>query len=265
MKTIIKLNLLLIACLITVDPVSGQGYLAFEKRVFIQGNDTLNYRILYPENMKPNKHYPLVLFLHGAGERGNDNQKQLTHGASLFLNKKIQKKYPAIVVFPQCPNNIMWTHRLKEKTPEGDWIYEFPLPEEPTKPAEMVNSLIDSLQLHASVDQRHTYVMGLSMGGIGTLEFLARWPQKYTAAISICGGHDPQLASTFCQVPIWFFHGGKDDVVPARYSRLVFEQLKSCNSKTRYTLYPDANHNSWDAAFAEPKLLKWLFGFKKKN
>ncbi len=255
-------NLLLLISLL-IGNAYAQEFKEFQYKQHIQGTDTLNYRILYPENMKEGKQYPLVMFLHGAGERGAYNQRQLTHGAKLFLDQKTRRKYPAIVVFPQCPNGIMWTHRQKEKSPQGDWIFEFPFTDEPTKPTEIVNALVDSLINSGSVDKRRTYIMGLSMGGIGTLEFLARWPQKYTAAIVICGGNDPDFVPTYCHVPIWFFHGGKDNVVPIKYSKQVYQKQTNCNPKTKYTLYPEANHNSWDATFAEPKLLKWLFHFKK--
>lgn len=221
--------------------------------------DTLKYNILYPQHMKSGKKYPLVLFLHGAGERGNDNEKQLTHGSKLFLNDTVRKKLPAIVLFPQCPPDVMWTHLLKEKTSSGDWKFDFPLRKEPTKPAFLVNKLVEEMLGSGKVDVSRVYIIGLSMGGIGTLEFLYRWPQKYAAAHVICGGHNPELVSTYQHVPIWFFHGAKDDVVPPIYSRQVYEVHKKLNSKSKYTLYPEANHNSWDSAFAEPDFLKWLF------
>jgi len=97
----------------------SQNVQQFEKNIFVDGNDTIQYRILYPEKIKTGKKYPLVLFLHGAGERGSDNKRQLTHGAHLFLNVQNQKKYPAIVVFPQCPEDIMWTNRQKHQNENG--------------------------------------------------------------------------------------------------------------------------------------------------
>ena len=102
-------------CLL-VGQLKAQDFNAYKKEQFILNQDTLKYRILYPEKMKKGKKYPLVLFLHGAGERGSDNQKQLTHGGKLFLDKKMRRKYPAVVLFPQCPNDSMWTNRQKEKS-----------------------------------------------------------------------------------------------------------------------------------------------------
>ncbi|MBS2097559.1 carboxylesterase family protein [Carboxylicivirga linearis] len=242
----------------------AQDYDAYQKKLFVKGSDTLQYRILYPENMKPGKKYPMVLFMHGAGERGSDNQKQLTHGGQLFLNQKNRKKYPAIVVFPQCPNGIMWTNRQKHKNKDGEWIFEFPVDDKAPWPALMVDQLVDEMIESGHVDESRLYIMGISMGGIGSLEFLYRFKNKYAAATIICGGHNAELASMYQNKPIWFFHGGKDDVVPMHYSREVYEKVKPFNKQTQYTIYPEANHNSWDPALAEPKLLKWLFSNRKK-
>lgn len=243
--------------------LQAQHYSKYKKEEYIQNGDTLNYRLLEPKKVKKNKTYPLVLFLHGAGERGLNNESQLRHGGKLFLEKKNRRKFPAYVLFPQCPPEIMWTHRQKHKTEEEGWIFNFPLEDGPTWPAALVNNLVDSLKQSPHIDIDRIYIMGISMGGIGALEFLYRWPHKYAAAAVICGGHDPKLAEEYCHVPVWFFHGGKDDVVPIWYSQPVYEKLKECNAQTKFTLYPEANHNSWDPALAEPRLLKWLLKKEK--
>ncbi|WP_430934430.1 alpha/beta hydrolase-fold protein [Saccharicrinis sp. 156] len=261
MKLIKHLYLLVFLPLLSLQGQTKNGYV---KKEFILKQDTLKYCILHPREMKSGKKYPLVLFLHGAGERGNDNHKQLTHGSTLFLNEKNRKKYPAIVLFPQCPNGIMWTHRLKEKSDIGVWEFEFPLKSGPTKPAFLVNELVEQLLTPGKVDERRVYIMGLSMGGIGTLDFLSRWPDKYAAAQVICGGHDPALVDKYKHVPIWFFHGDKDDVVPPKYAQQVYKAHKQLNPQTKFTMYPHANHNSWDPAFAEPDYLKWIFKLKKR-
>ena len=252
---------LLVLVVLTAINVKAQNFEAFLPNEFVQDNDTLNYRILYPQNMEEGKKYPLILFLHGAGERGVNNEKQLIHGAALFVDEEGRPTQEAIVILPQCPPDVMWTHRVKEKNKEGVWEFRFPLGDSAPRPAQLVNLLVEDLMASGQVDTNHMYVMGLSMGGIGTLEFLYRWPEKYAAAICICGGHDPALAEKYCHVPVWFFHGGKDDVVPSVYSRQVFDVLKKCNVNTRYTFFPELNHNSWDAAFSEPELLEWLLSF----
>jgi predicted peptidase len=243
----------------------GQQSTSYEKRIFIQDQDTLLYRALLPEGFMGKEQFPLVLFLHGAGERGADNQLQLKLGGELFLDPVYKKSFPAVVLFPQCPDTVMWTHREKIMTEQRGWVFTFPLLSGPPRPAELVNQLVEQWMESGKIDTSRVYIMGLSMGGIGTLEFLYRWPEKYAAAAVICGGHNPELIDSYCEVPIWFFHGGKDDVVPTRYSKAVYEELKNCNPETRYTLYPAANHNSWDAALAEPELLRWLFQFRKKE
>lgn len=235
---------------------------------FVQGNDSIPYRIMYPKGYYSFKKYPLILFLHGAGERGHDNVNQLSHGSSLFQSDSLRSLHQAIVVMPQCPHDIMWTHRVKTKKDKtSPWEFEFPLRDGPTRPSALVNALVDSLIKARKVDPKRMYIGGLSMGGIGTLEYLHRWPKKYAAAFVICGGHDPKRVHSYKDKPIWFFHGGKDDVVPTHYSKAVYNQLKLVNpdNPSKYTLYPDNNHNSWDAAFSEPGLYEWLFRFENKQ
>ncbi|PWD98542.1 carboxylesterase family protein [Marinilabilia rubra] len=266
MEKLFKANFIALLLLAGTGTLLAQdNYSKYERKDFIRNGDTLKYRILYPEEMKQDKEYPLVLFLHGAGERGVKNERQLTHGADLFVDENWNTTREAIVLFPQCPPGIMWTNREKKKNSEGVWEFWFPLGDSAPWPSLMVNQLVEDLTASGKVDADRRYIMGLSMGGIGTLEFLYRWPEKYAAAISVCGGHDPDLAETYCHVPVWFFHGGKDDVVPPIYSRQVYDVLKKCNVDTRYTFYPYANHNSWDPAFSEPGLLDWLFSFEKEN
>nr|WP_321452072.1 dienelactone hydrolase family protein [uncultured Carboxylicivirga sp.] len=258
-----KLITVFISILFIYINVTAQD--TYEFKSFVNGTDTLKYRILYPENMKAEKKYPMILFMHGAGERGSDNQKQLTHGGELFLQDKIRKNYPAIVVFPQCPQGIMWTNRQKHQNEQGEWIFEYPVENEAPWPAQMVDQLVDKITQSGQVNKNRIYIMGISMGGIGTLEFLYRFPDKYAAAVVICGGHNAELTAVYQTTPIWFFHGGKDNVVPNHYSKEVFDKVKAFNKRTKYTLYPEANHNSWDQALEEPNLLKWLFKNKLFN
>ena len=248
--------------LMIADTVWGQKYDAYQKKSFDDGDKTLPYRILYPEEFEEGKKYPLVLFLHGAGERGVDNEKQLNLGADLFIDDSRD----AIVLFPQCPPEIMWTNREKEQNGEGEWEFRFPLGDAAPWPSQMVNQVVNQLVESGEVDENQMYVMGLSMGGIGALEFLARWPEKYASAVCIAGGHDPDLVSNYCNIPIWFFHGANDNVVPPIYSQRVYDELEQCSggsTNSKYTLYPNGNHNSWDAAFNEPGLLDWLFSYQK--
>ncbi len=252
------LLLLIVGFWLSFNLSMAQSFNDYEAEEFISKSDTLKYRILYPDKYKEGEKYPLLLFLHGAGERGDDNQKQLALGGEYFLNTKIRRKYPAIIVFPQCPNDVMWTNRKKYKDHSDIWNFEFPIKEAP-RPTKLTNTLVDSIVNSGSVRKESVYIMGISMGGIGTLEYLYRWPGKYAGAIVICGGHDEKLTDKYQTTPVWFFHGGMDDVVPNKYSKQVFNRLKKGNKNTRYTLFPNDNHNSWDNTFKNPKLLKWLF------
>lgn len=238
-------------------PVQAQDLEQYVKKEYVnKQGDTLKYRMLYPKNYGEQKEYPIVLFLHGAGERGNDNEKQLTHGAELFLDKENREKYPALVVFPQCPKGDYWSSVKKGSSGK----FEFSYSDKPGKALGLVLDLLQYLNKMEAVDRDRIYVMGLSMGGMGTFELLAREPKKFAAAIPICGGGNPADCEKYAEeLPLWVFHGAKDRVVDVNYSRMMVNQLKELDANVKYTEYPEAGHNSWDQAFAEPDLLKWLF------
>lgn len=245
----------------------GQDKAAFEKRIYQDANgDTLHYRILYPENYNRNKKYALVLFLHGAGERGYDNEAQLTHGSKLFLDKKNRQKYPAIVVFPQCkPAPDYWAHMVLNAK-DGVNYRDFPVMDEPKPSMKRVMELLAKLQNEEAVDQNRLYLMGLSMGGMGTFELLSRMPNTFAAAIPICGGGEPSLVTRYAKnTPLWIFHGDKDDVVLPEYSRRMYAALQAAGAQVQYTEFPGVNHNSWDPTFKQKGLLKWLFSNRLKN
>lgn len=225
--------------------------------------DTLRYRMLYPPDYGSQKKYPLIVFLHGAGERGSDNKKQLTHGSDLFLKNEVRSNYPAIVIFPQCPESDFWSSVKIDRTDQGVQ-FDFDYPREPTKSLTLVMDLIKYLKKMEAVDKDRIYVMGLSMGGMGTFELLARQPKEFAAAIPICGGGNPADCEKYAgKVPLWVFHGAKDNIVSPDYSRQMVKELERLEADVKYTEYPDVNHNSWDPAFAEPDLLKWLFSQEK--
>ncbi len=119
--------------------------------------------------------------------------------------------------------------------------------------------LVQSLRQESPIDGRRLYVMGLSMGGFGTWDVIARYPQMFAAAVPICGGGDPETAPRIAAVPIWAFHGTKDHTVPVKSTRIMIEALRQARGQPRYTEYPNCDHNSWDSAVAEPELLPWLF------
>lgn len=234
----------------------------FEKKQFIKELDTLQYRILYPLNFSEEKVYPLVLFLHGAGERESDNETQLTHGSALFLTNESRTNFPAIVVFPQCPKNDYWANLTADRTTKPI-TFEFKNGEKPTKSLGLVIGLLDDLLTKSYTNKKKVYVMGLSMGGMGTFEILNRKPTTFAAAIPICGGGSPETTASYATTTaLWIFHGAKDDVVSPQLSIGMVSGILNAGGNPNFTLYSNDNHNSWDSAFAEPNLLPWLFSKK---
>lgn len=241
----------------------AQGGNEYQSRLFIDQTDTLQYRILMPKNFKETKQYPVVLFLHGAGERGDDNKAQLVHGSKLFLAPVNRGAFPAIVIFPQCPKTSFWANATVDRSSRPIKL-EFPLDIEPTKPLELVMKLMDDVVSKPYVDKNKIYVGGLSMGGMGTFEIVYRKPEFFAAAFSICGAGNPKATTAYAKTtPFWVFHGANDDVVNPQSSVEMVDGLLKNGGKPNFTLYAQDNHNSWDSAFAEPELLPWLFSNTK--
>lgn len=236
----------------------------FEHKQFIVENDTLLYRIMLPENFTKEKKYPLVVFLHGAGERGNDNNTQLTHGSALFTSPENRKNFPAIVVFPQCPKTDYWASLTADRTVKPI-DFTFNDDAQPTKSLQLVINLLDQLLAASYVNTNKVYVMGLSMGGMGTFELLSRQPTTFAAAVPICGGGNPASTQKYAlNTELWVFHGAKDDVVSPQLSIEMVKSNIINGGNPNFTLFGNDNHNSWDSTFAEPNLLPWLFTRIKK-
>jgi len=234
----------------------------FTKKQFIKGGDTLQYRMLLPENFDPAKEYPVLFFLHGVGERGNDNEAQLMHGSKLFLKPEVRKDFPAIVIFPQCPNNDFWAN-VKFGDGKTNERYSFQKGGKPGKAMGLLMGLLGKFKSEKFTDNDRFYVGGLSMGAMGTFELLRRNPKAFASAFAICGGDHVDNVKKYKKTPLWVFHGGKDTTVPIEKSEIVVNELKRLNGNVKFSIYPEADHNSWDAAFAEPEFLSWLFSFKK--
>jgi predicted peptidase len=262
MQNMIKRYLLMIITVVLLKTAAAQDLSLYEKHFYINKTDTLPWRLLLPENYDPSKKYPLIFFLHGAGERGNDNEKQLVHGAKLFLQPETRKNFPAIVVFPQCAQNSFWSN-VGVRTENGKRVFSFNAGGEPTISMKLADELLKEIIKKFPVEKKQVYVGGLSMGGMGTFEIVRRNPKLFAAALPICGGGAPSTASKLVKTKWWVFHGAKDDVVLPMYSEQMVAALKDAGALVKFTLYPDANHNSWDAAFAEPGLLTWLFSQHK--
>lgn len=258
-----KKLLAIIGILFCMGQSQAQDLSVFEKKIFISGKDTLRYRILYPLKYRKHKAYPLIVFLHGSGERGKDNEAQLMHGGALFAGEKIRKNFKAIVIFPQCPKDSAWSRFTR---PSNNSERKFLSEEAPPVPQILVKQLMDSLVNNRIADTKRVYLGGLSLGGFGTYDMMMRYPDYFAAAFPICGACNiPRFLETATGIPLWIFHGAKDNVVLPDSDRELFMALRTRNMKNVfYTEYPEAGHNSWDAAFAEPKLLPWLFMQKNK-
>ncbi|MBR9914166.1 MAG: phospholipase [Algicola sp.] len=236
---------------------------SFSKEQLIVQSDTLNYRLLLPKNFDKSKTYPLVLFLHGAGERGSDNQSQLVHGSKLFLDDMNRGAFPAIVVFPQCPKNDYWSNATVDRSSYPISL-KFPLNDPPTTALSLVMQLVDDYLNQPYVDTNKVFVGGLSMGGMGTFEILYRKPTTFAAAFAICGGGNPETVKSYAaNTDLWVFHGAKDNVVDPQLSVDMISAYLKAGGKPNFTIYADDNHNSWDSTFAEPELLTWLFSKSK--
>jgi predicted peptidase len=243
---------------------AAQDLSLYQKQTFISSRkDTLTYRILFPENYDKKKKYPLVLFLHGAGERGNDNEKQLTHGAKLFLTPENRKNFPCIVIFPQCPTKSFWSSVKVDRT-KTPLAFEFDYDRPSNAPLLSVIDVVNKVMKEERVDKSRVYITGLSMGGMGTFEAVFKFPKLFAAAMPICGGGDTKhYDARVKKIPFWIFHGAVDAVVDVKNSREMVEKLKSLGVNVKYSEYPGVNHNSWDNAFADPEFLSWMFSKKK--
>ena len=221
----------------------------FDKLLHTSSKDTLPYRFLKPVNPGAMDRFPLIIFLHGAGERGNDNEAQIKHIKDLVLDPIHRGKYPCYVLAPQCPKGGWWANQEKDGSIKKD----------PTKPTQLLIELIEKIIKDFPIDETRIYITGVSMGGFGTWELMARFPNKFAAAVPVCGGGDEKTASQIKHIPLWAFHGAKDEVVAPRQSRSMIQAIQKAGGIPGYTEYPDIEHASWVQAYQEPHLLPWLF------
>ena len=217
------------------------------------GGTTLLYRLLEPRDDPAEGKRPLLVFLHGAGERGSDNQAQLKWGRDMM--RTAARKHGCFVVVPQCPKGKKWA--------EVDWSKStHKMPKEPSESMRLLLELMAKMQKEFPIDADRLYVMGLSMGGYGTWNMIQRYPDMFAAAVPICGGGDDTAANRI-KTPVWAFHGDKDGAVPVGRSQNMIAAIKAAGGKPKYTEYPDCGHNAWSPAFADPELLGWLFSHKR--
>lgn len=254
-----KILVLIVMSLAGLAAASAQN--SYEARQFVSSEgDSLNYRLLTPPQVEARKKYPLVIFLHGSGERGSDNEKQLNHGAQMFLNPANREQYPAYVLFPQCPMTSFWAFGKRPV------IFN---PIEHTEETPTITRTLKELILEyigmTSVDPSRVYIMGLSMGGMGTFDMVARYPELFAAAIPICGSADSERLPAAKNVKFRIFHGDADPVVPVECSRRAYRVLKAAGADVEYYEIAGCDHISWTPAFNKPDFMQWLFKQKKSR
>ena len=222
-------SILLVFLSLSLSLSAQQGY---EKDVFVSSTgDSLPYRMIRPESMKAGKKYPLVLFLHGAGERGNDNERQLTHGGQMFLNPVNREKYPAFVLVPQCPAGSYWAYTER---PKSLFPADMPAGQEMSSLTRTLKQLLDTYLAMPEVDKKRIYIVGLSMGAMGTYDLVVRYPEIFAAAVPICGSVNPDRLPVAKEVKFRIFHGDADDVVTVEGSREAYKALKAAGAKVEY-------------------------------
>lgn len=223
----------------------------FEK--YIDNGDTLLYRQLFPD-ANPLRKYPLVIFLHGSGERGNDNAAQLKWGVMNFATDENMIRYPALVIAPQCPEQNGWSNFSRA---------DMKLQTTPTKPMELLIGLIKKLTKTMPVDTNRIYITGLSMGGYGTYDAIERYPNLFAAAVPVCGGGDTSKVASITHLPMWIFLGAEDPAVNPVYSLNMLEALTRSGAHPGLTQYPEVGHFSWLGAYSDPLMMAWLFRQRK--
>ena len=254
-KIFLILSLLASALTATAQP------LTYDRKVFTASDGTdLNYRMLSPDGNAKGKKFPLVIFLHGLGERGNDNEKQLLWGGQMFLNPTVRENYPAYVVFPQCPETAFWAYSRIPASFEA-----LTMEEKMPAPFNAVKELIDNFLTYPDVDPSRIYIVGLSMGAMATYDMVDRFPEIFAAAIPICGYIDPERLKDIKGVNFRIYHGDADPTVPVECSRRTYKALKEAGADVEYFEFAGCGHGSWNPAFNTPDFMEWLFKQKKSR
>ena len=243
----------------TIAPRADHGQ--FLPREVVVDGSTHRYQVFVPSRTAGGRHPPVILFLHGSGERGSDGEKPSAVGIGAYIRAH-QDSFPAIVGFPQAPDDTEWRQNI-----------------------DLAMATLEAATREFGGDRHRTYLTGLSMGGYGVWDVALHAPDRFAALAPVCGGvlppraarpslyvaavageADPYaaIAQRLRKLPAWIFHGAKDDVVPPAESRKLHAALQAAGTPVRYTEFPDANHNSWDPAYSQtPEFWEWLFAQRR--
>ncbi len=206
-------------------------------KVFTSDTSSMQYLLYLPKNYQEEKSaFPLMMFLHGSGERGSDIELVKMHGPPKLVDKK---DFPFIIISPQCPAGQRWD-------------------------IELLNELLDDIISKYNVDKSRIYLTGLSMGGYGTWAFASKYPEKFAAIAPICGGGDPGNVVKIKNIPVWVFHGAKDSAVPLARSEEMVKALRKAGGFVTFTVYPVAGHDSWTETYNNKALYEWFLNFIEK-
>jgi predicted peptidase len=243
-----------IAALVMAAPAAAKkAETGFVDRTVNVAGTEYKYQVFVPENWVKNKKWPVILFLHGAGERGDDGLIQTEVGIGTAV-RRYRDRFPAVIVMPQCRKNVWWAE---------------------SNMADVAMATLAAAQKEFHGDSARTYLTGLSMGGYGTWYLAGKYPGKFAAIVPICGGilvpdmarqQSAEVSSPYTEAakkigsktPVWIFHGGDDPVVPVTESRRMNDAMKALSGEVHYTEYPGVGHNSWEKADAEAELLTWM-------
>jgi len=199
------------------------------------------YVVYVPHEYRASTAWPLIVFLHGRGERGDDGLRQSNIGIG-FAIRKWPERFPALVVMPQCSKETYWDGALDD-----------------------IESAYQQTVNEYEVDQRRIYLTGLSMGGFGCWRYGARYPGRFAAVIAVCGGGRQEEAEALARTPSWLFHGSDDLTVPVEESRRMVRALENAGGRPKYTEFPGVGHFSWDQTYGDPKVTRWLFKQRLKT
>jgi predicted peptidase len=236
MKTNLLLTLALLSSPIGSTVAHGQDQSQKGAKLDVTIHVEMDYLLSLPKDYDKKESWPLMVFLHGSGERGDNLDQVKVHGPPKLI--AAGKEFPMIVVSPQCPKGKSW------------------------EPFEL-SLLLDDLERKYKVDQDRIYLTGLSMGGFGTWRMAAHAPNRLAAIAPICGGGDVQSARRLAKLPIWAFHGAKDTGVPVELSQSMIDAIKKNGGDPKLTIYPDAGHDSWTETYNNPEFYEWLLAQKR--
>jgi len=220
--------------------LSNQESPGKQREGMIEQTVRLRYLLFLPRDYEtdPNHKWPLILFLHGIGERGDDLELVKIYGIPKIVER--QPDFPFVAVSPQCPDETTWwDHRLTLK------------------------ALLDGIVANYAIDATRIYLTGLSMGGYGTWSLAMAYPELFAAIAPICGGGFPEFVSQLKDVPVWAFHGAEDGAVKLEVGQRMVDALRACGGNVRFTVYPGVGHDSWTQTYDNPRLYEWLLQHRR--